>query len=100
MVRTEQESDRRRREVADLLVLPRSAKSLQNGTGFGGKNLSLWSLLRRKKWHQYLRESSWQVRLNRLCQKEKEQSRLSRVLDRKGESQGEREPHLGEREGH
>ena len=26
-----------RREVADLLVLPRPAKSLQNGAGFSGK---------------------------------------------------------------
>ena len=31
--RTGRESDRRR-EVADLLVLPRPAKSMQNGTGF------------------------------------------------------------------
>ena len=31
MARTKQESDRRRREVADLLGLPRSAKRLQNG---------------------------------------------------------------------
>ena len=45
-------------------------------------------------------ESSWQVRQSRVFQKEKEQSRLSGVPDRKlGESQGEREPHLGEREG-
>ena len=29
--RTERESDRRRKEVAGLLVLPRPAKSLQNG---------------------------------------------------------------------
>ena len=44
-------------------------------------------------------ESSRQVRRSRLCQKEKEQSRLSRVPDRKmAGSQGEREPHLGERE--
>ena len=34
MARTERESDRRR-EVANLLVLPRLAKSSQNGTGFG-----------------------------------------------------------------
>ena len=34
---TEQESERRRREMADLLVLPRPAKSLQNGTGFSEK---------------------------------------------------------------
>ena len=45
------------------------------------------------------RESSWQERRSRLCQKEKEQSRLSRVPDHEGgESQGGREPHLGERE--
>ena len=38
MARTERESDRRRkREMADLLVLPRPAKSLQNGAGFSGK---------------------------------------------------------------
>ena len=44
-------------------------------------------------------ESSWQVRQSRLCQKGKEQSYLSRVPDRKiRESQGEREPHLGEKE--
>ena len=32
--RGQSESNRRRREVADLLVLPRPAKSLQNGTDF------------------------------------------------------------------
>ena len=37
MARTERESDSKRREVADLLVLPRSAKSVQNGAGFSGK---------------------------------------------------------------
>ena len=35
--RTERESDRRRREVADLLVLPRPVVSVQNGAGFTGK---------------------------------------------------------------
>ena len=43
--------------------------------------------------------SSWQVPPNRLCQTEKEQSRLSRVPDNEeGENQCEREPHHGERE--
>ena len=37
MARTEQESDRRKREVAGLLMLPRPAKSLRNGAGFSGK---------------------------------------------------------------
>ena len=45
------------------------------------------------------RESSWQVRQSRPCQKEKEQSRLSREPDHeKGESQGGPKPHLDERE--
>ena len=45
------------------------------------------------------RESSWQERRSRLYQKEKEQSRLSRVPDHEGgESQDGRKPHLGERE--
>ena len=54
---------------------------------------------RRREWPQCHKESSWQVRQSRLCQKEKEQSRLSRSPDSEvGESQGERESHLGERE--
>ena len=45
-------------------------------------------------------ESSWQVCQSCPCQKEKEQNCLSRVPDCKmGESQGKREPFLGEREG-
>ena len=38
MARTDQESDRRR-EVADLLVLPRLAKSLQNGAQASAEKL-------------------------------------------------------------
>ena len=37
MARIERKSDKRRKEVAGLLVLPRPAKSLQNGAGFSGK---------------------------------------------------------------
>ena len=36
-----------------------------------------------KKWSQCHRESGWQVHLRRFCQNGKEQSRLSRVPDRK-----------------
>ena len=64
------------------------------------KNLNKLGLLKRKEWPQCHRESSWKVRQSQPCQKEKEQSRQSRVPDReKGESQSEREPHLGEKEG-
>ena len=64
------------------------------------RNLNILGLPKRKEWPQCHRESSWQERRSRLCQKEKEHSRLSRVPDHDGEeSQGGREPHLGEREG-
>ena len=39
----------------------------------------------RKEWPQCHRESSWQERRSRLCQKGKEQSRQSRVPDHEGE---------------
>ena len=64
------------------------------------KNLSILGLPKRKEWHQCHRESSCQERRSRLCQKQREQSRLSRVPDHEGkESQGGREPHLGVRGG-
>ena len=64
------------------------------------KNLKIPGLPKRKEWPQCHRESSWQERRSRLCQKKKEQSRLSRVPDHDGgESQDGREPHLGERGG-
>ena len=64
------------------------------------KNLNILCLSKRKEWPQCHRESSWQERWSRPCQKEKEQNRLSRVPDHEGgESQGGREPHLGKREG-
>ena len=37
MLRTSESLERRRSEVADLLVLPRPAESLQNGACFSGK---------------------------------------------------------------
>ena len=64
------------------------------------KNLNILDLLKRKEWPQCHRKSSWQERRSRLCQKEKEQSRLSKALDHEGgESQDGREPHLGEKGG-
>ena len=64
------------------------------------KNLNILGLPKRKEWPQCHRESSWQERRSLPCQKEKEQSRLSRVPDHEGgESQDGREPHLGESEG-
>ena len=62
------------------------------------KNLSILGLPKRKEWPQCHRESSWQVRRGRPCQKEKEQTYLSKAPDHEGgESQGGREPHLGEK---
>ena len=64
------------------------------------KNWSKLGLPKRKEWPQCHRESSWQERRGRPYQKEKEQTRLSKAPDHEGgESQGEREPHLGKKEG-
>ena len=64
------------------------------------KNLNKLGLPKKKEWPQYHRESSWQERRSRPYQKEKEQSRLSRVPGHWArESQEGREPNLGEKEG-
>ena len=64
------------------------------------KNVSILGLPKRKEWPQCHRESNWQERRSRPCQKKKEQSRQSKAPDHEGgESQGGREPHLGERVG-
>ena len=64
------------------------------------KNLSLLGLLKKKDRPKCHRVNSWQVCQSRLFLKENKQSRQSRVPDREvGESQDEREPHLGERRG-
>ena len=49
------------------------------------KNLSILGLPKRKEWPQCHRESSWQERRSRPCQKEKEQSRQSKAPDHEGE---------------
>ena len=67
---------------------------------FQRKNFNILGLPKRKEWSQCHKESSWQERRSRPSQKEKERSRLSKASDQEGEeSQGEREPHLGERGG-
>ena len=43
MARTERESDSRGREMADFMVLPRPAKSVQNGAGFSRKSGTYWA---------------------------------------------------------
>ena len=48
------------------------------------KNMTILGLLKRKERPQCHRESSWQVRRNRPCQQEKEQSRLSKAPDHEG----------------
>ena len=59
------------------------------------KNLNILGLPKSKEWPQCHRESSWQERRSRSCQKKKKQSRLSRAPDHEGgESQDGREPHL------
>ena len=58
------------------------SKKLVEWRSFQQKNFSKLGVLRRQEWPRCHRESSWQVRRSRLCQKEKEHSRLSRAPDR------------------
>ena len=61
------------------------------------KNVNILGLPKSKEWPQCHRESSWQERRSRPCQKENEHSRLFKAPDQEGrESQGGREPHPGE----
>ena len=92
MVDTEQESDRRRREekLADLLVLPRPAKSLQNGTGFSRETWAYLACWKGKSGIDAQREQLTSRLEPSLQKRKKKQSRQSKVPDCKGEeSQGE-----------
>ena len=67
-------------------MLPRPTKNVQNGASFSGKTRTYWAC-RKGKSGLSATESSCQVRRGHPCQKEKEQSCLSRVPDHdRGES--------------
>ena len=102
MARTERESDRRRREEKwqtcwccrdqqrACRMAQVSAEKLEH-TGPAEKE---------RVAPEPQRESSWQERRSRSCEKVKEQSPLFKIPDHQGEeSQGGQEPHLGESEG-
>ena len=96
MAKTERESDRRRREEKWQTCW--CCQDQQRACRMAQVSAEKLGLPKRKEWPQCLRESIWQEHRSRPCQKE--QSRLSRVPDYEGgESQGGREPHLGESEG-
>ena len=100
VVRTERESDRRRREEKwQTCWCCRDQYRNAEWRRLQRKNLNILSLPKSKKWPRCHRESRWQERQSHLCLEEKEQSRQSKAPDREaGESQGGRDPHLGERE--
>ena len=101
MARTERESDwRKREEKWQTCWCCRDQKRACRMAQASAEKLKHTGPAEKKEWPQCHRESSWQVRRSRRYQKEKEQSHLSRVPDHEaGESQGDREPHLGESEG-
>ena len=71
-----------------LVGAAETTKKLTEWRWFQQRNLNILGLLKRKVWLQCHRESSWQGRRSRPCQKEKEQSRQSRVPWRvRGESE-------------
>ena len=69
MAKTERESDRRR---SDRLVdAAETSKELAEWRRLQQRNLNKLGLLKRNEWPRCHRESSWQVRQSRPCQKEK-----------------------------
>ena len=66
-----------------LVVVAKNSKERPEWRRLQRKNFSILGLLKRKGWPQRHRESSWQVRQSRLCQKERKQSHLSRAPNRK-----------------
>ena len=84
-----------------LVDAAETSKELAEWRRLQQRNLSILGLQKRKEWPRCHRQSGWQVRQSRLCQNEKEQNHQSRAPDCDGgESLGQREPHLGEREEH
>ena len=98
--RTQRESDRRRREMADLLLLPRPAKSVQNGAGFSGKTGAYWAC-RKGKSGLSATERAVGKNAGAACAKRKRNRAVSPEYQVMwgGESQDGQEPHLGESEG-
>ena len=83
-----------------LVGAAKTSKEREEWRRLQRKNWNKLGLPKRKEWPQCHRANKWQVRRSRPCQKEKEQSRLSRVPGHEGgKSQGGRGPHLGESEG-
>ena len=83
VARTERESDRRRREEKWQTLwygVAENSKERAEWRRLQRKNWNILGLPKRKKWPQCHRESSWQERRSRSCQKKKkEKSRLSRA---------------------
>ena len=80
MARTERESDGRRREKKwQTCWCCRDQQRACRMAQASAKHLNILGLLKRKEWPQCHRESSWQERRSHLCQKEKEQGRISKA---------------------
>ena len=87
MVRTEQESDSRRREERwQTIWCCRDQQRACRMTQASAEKLEHTEPAEKKRVASVLpRESSWQERRSRSCQKEMEQSRLSKLPDHEGE---------------
>ena len=67
-----------------LVGVAETSKERAEWRGLQQKNWNILGLPKRKERPQCHRESSWQVRRSRPCQKEKKQSRLSKAPEHKG----------------
>ena len=87
MASAELKSERRREKNGRLVGVAETSGELAEWRRLQRKNLNILGLPKRREWLQSYRVSSWQGRQSLFCQKEKEQSHLSRLPDREeGES--------------
>ena len=84
--------------MADLLVLPRPAKSVQNGAGFSGKTGTYWACRKGKSDLSAAERAVGKYAGAALAKRKRNRAVCTEYHIMGGESQGGREPHLGEKE--
>ena len=85
--------------MADLLVLRRAANSVHNGAGFSGKTRTYWACRKGKSGLSATERAVGKYARAAFAKKKRNRAVSPEYQIVRGESQGEREPHLEEREG-
>ena len=85
--------------MADFMVLPRPAKSVQNGAGFSGKTGPHWACRKGKSGLSATEGAVGKNARAALAKRKRKRAVCPEYQIMSGESQGGQKPHLGESEG-